>query len=67
MSIFMAVLYIPGMPAGLVSQECVLVGIAVILGAALGISAKAKYGAEFGKAEGLWYPVKQRKGAQTAA
>jgi amino acid transporter len=67
MSVFMAVLYIPGMPAGLVSQECVLVVIAVALGAALGISAKLKYGAEFGKAEGLWYPVKQRKSARSVA
>jgi hypothetical protein len=30
------------------------------LGAALGIAAKVKYGAEFGKAEGLLPPVKQR-------
>jgi amino acid transporter len=67
MSIFMAALYIPGMPAGLIFQECILVGIAVVLGAVLGAFAKAKYGAEFGKAEGLWYPVKQRKKAETAA
>jgi hypothetical protein len=60
MSVFMAVLYIPGMPSGLIFQECIIVGIAVVLGAALGISAKVKYGAEFGKAEGLLLPVKQR-------
>jgi hypothetical protein len=60
MSVFMAVLYIPGMPSGLISQECIIVGIAVVLGAALGIAAKVKYGAEFGKAVGLLQPVKQR-------
>jgi amino acid transporter len=60
MSIFMAALYIPGMPSGLTVEECIIVGIAVVLGAALGMAAKAKYGAEFGKAEGLLPPIKQR-------
>jgi amino acid transporter len=60
MSIFMVVLYIPGMPSGLIFQECIIVGIAVVLGAALGLTAKIKYGAEFGKAEGLLPPIKQR-------
>ena len=60
MSIFMMVLYVPGMPSGLTSEECIIVGIAVVLGAALGIAAKAKYGAEFGKAEGILPPIKQR-------
>jgi amino acid transporter len=63
MSLFMLVLYIPGMPSGLIAQECIIVGIAVVLGAALGISAKLKYGKEFGKSEGLWQPIKYRKEA----
>jgi amino acid transporter len=63
MSLFMLVLYIPGMPAGLTGEECIIVGIAVVLGALLGISAKTRYGAEFGRAEGLLLPIKQRKAA----
>jgi amino acid transporter len=63
MSLFMLILYIPGMPAGLVGEECILVGIAVALGALLGVSAKTRYGVEFGKAEGLLFPIKQRKAA----
>jgi amino acid transporter len=60
MGIFMLVLYIPGMPAGLVSQECIIVGIAVVLGLILGASAKLKFGKEFGEAEGLLHPIKER-------
>jgi amino acid transporter len=60
MSVFMVVLYIPGMPSGLVFEECIIVGIAVALGAALGVTAKIKYGAGFGTAEGLLPPIKQR-------
>jgi amino acid transporter len=60
MSVFMVILYIPGMPSGLIFQECVIVGIAVALGLVLGIIAKIKYGTEFGRAEGLLHPVKQR-------
>jgi amino acid transporter len=63
MSLFMLVLYIPGMPAGLTGEECVIVGIAAALGALLGVSAKTRYGMGFGQAEGLLLPVKQRKAA----
>jgi amino acid transporter len=60
MSLFMLVLYIPGMPAGLTVEECILLGFAVALGGVLGISAKAKSGREFGHAEGLLQPIKLR-------
>jgi amino acid transporter len=63
MSCFMLVLYIPGMPSGLTVEECIIAGIALVFGAALGISSKLKYNKEFGLAEGLWVPVKQRKNA----
>jgi hypothetical protein len=61
MSFFMLVLYIPGMPSGLTSEECIIAGIAVVLGAVLGFSAKWKYHKEFGHAEGLLPPIKHRK------
>jgi amino acid transporter len=61
MSIFMMVLYIPGMPSGLIPQECAIVGFWVVLGIIFGSIAKVKYGAEFGKAEGLLKPIKYRK------
>jgi amino acid transporter len=63
MGAFMLILYIPGMPSGLTVEECIIAGIAVVLGAVLGISAKTRYGTEFGKAEGLLHPIKQRKAA----
>jgi amino acid transporter len=61
MSLIMLMLYIPGMPSGLTSQECIIVGFAVFLGAVLGISAKKKYGKEFGMAEDLLLPMKRRE------
>jgi amino acid transporter len=65
MSLFMLVLYIPGMPAGLTVEECILLGAAVVLGCVLGISAKTKFGKEFGHAEGVLQPIKLR-GEQVA-
>jgi amino acid transporter len=65
MSLFMLVLYIPGMPAGLTIEECILLGFAVLLGGVLGIFAKVKSGREFGRAEGLLQPIKLR-GEQAA-
>jgi amino acid transporter len=61
MGVFMIILYIPGMPSGLTREELIITGISVVLGAALGIAAKVKYGKEFGEAEGLIKPVKYRK------
>jgi hypothetical protein len=63
MGIFMIILYIPGMPSGLAREELILTGVTVVLGAALGIAAKAKYGGEFGNTEGLVKPIKYRKEA----
>jgi amino acid transporter len=60
MTLFMTLLYVPGMPAGLVPQECVIVGIAIVLGVIFGGNAKVRYGKEFGKAEGLLHPISQR-------
>jgi amino acid transporter len=60
MSIFMLVLYVPGMPSGLVFEECIILGVCAVLGIVFGITAKVKYGAQFGRAEGLLLPIKQR-------
>ncbi|MDR2479911.1 MAG: APC family permease [Treponema sp.] len=67
LSIFMAILYIPGMPSGLVPQELFILGIWVLAGIACGITAKMKYGAQFGHAEGLLHPVKYREKNKAAA
>jgi len=53
----MAVLYIPGMPSGLVKEELIIFGVWVVLGIIFGISAKAKYGEHFGESKELFYPV----------
>lgn len=47
LSSFMAILYIPGMPSGLVKEELVMVGMWIILGGVLYTIAKIKY-ADFG-------------------
>jgi hypothetical protein len=61
MSLFMTVLYIPTMPSGLVPQECGIVGFWAVLGVVFVIWAKAKYGKDFGEAEGLLHPIARRK------
>ena len=61
MSIFMTVLYFPGMPSGLIPQECAIVGFWVVLGIVFGIAAKVRYGAEFGISKDLLKPIKYRK------
>ncbi|MDR1788169.1 MAG: APC family permease [Treponema sp.] len=62
MTLVMLVLYVPGMPAGLVwPQECILFGITVLLGALLGLIAKVRYGKKFGWAEGLLHPIRERR------
>ncbi|MDR3342071.1 MAG: APC family permease [Treponema sp.] len=62
MGVFMAVLYLPGMPSGLGIQEWGILGFWIILGLVFCISAKIKYGSSFGMAEGLLWPVKYRTG-----
>lgn len=55
MSGFMSVLYIPGMPSGLTLQECIIVGLWVILGVGFYISAKSKFKLKFGTMEQIEY------------
>jgi len=61
MTLFMLVLYIPGMPAGLTREECVLFGITALLGVVLGLAAKVRHGPKFGWAEGLLHPIRERQ------
>ncbi|GHV75125.1 hypothetical protein AGMMS49940_24270 [Spirochaetia bacterium] len=61
MSTFMIILYIPTMPSGLVPEECGIVGFWAVLGVVFAIRAKAKYGKDFGEAEGLLHPISRRK------
>ncbi|MDR1779003.1 MAG: APC family permease [Clostridiales Family XIII bacterium] len=65
MSVFMFIFYLPGMPSALVTQEWIMVGGWTALGVVFGVYAKARYGKQFGEAEGLWYPLK--KGETRAA
>jgi amino acid transporter len=60
MTLFMLILYVPGMPSGLITQECIIMGIATVLGVIFGINAKMRYGKEFGTTEGLLHPIKDR-------
>ena len=61
MSIFMFILYLPGMPAGLTLQEWIIFGIWVLLGLVFGLFAKNKFGKDFGEQEGLLYPEKVKR------
>jgi amino acid transporter len=62
MGVFMAVLYLPGMPSGLGIQEWGILGFWTILGLVFCVSARIKYGSAFGMADGLLWPVKYRTG-----
>jgi amino acid transporter len=64
MSLLMCVLYMPGMPSGLIAQECVIVVGWFLLGVVFVVWAKTKYGKNFGESEGLFYPVKRDKVAR---
>ncbi len=60
MCILMFILYIPGMPSGLSTPELVIIGVWVLLGAVLTLSANSKYGDEYGTAPHLLMPIKYR-------
>jgi amino acid transporter len=60
MTVFMFILYIPGMPAGLTPEEVVIFLAASGLGLVLGVYAKLKYGKHFGEAPNIWQPVRYR-------
>ena len=63
MTIFMFILYIPGMPAGLTPEEVIIFLIASGLGLAMGIYAKITYGSQFGESPHIWQPIKYRNKA----